>query len=125
MDSRSGGICDSPPGGTAVLVPHGLPARQVKPPAKEDDDALAAALTHYARWSGLTRLAPPSCAPGAGHGGGEEWTCQDWTHSSPRGVAICAKSKGNTAKAKTDTICRHHEVQPRKGGLGTPLQMTW
>ena len=50
LESRGGGIWDCPPGGTAVLVRQGLPARQVMPPAKEGEDSLATALWHSTRW---------------------------------------------------------------------------
>ena len=50
LESPGGGIWDSPPGGTAVLVRQGLPARQVIPPAKEGEHSLATAPWHSTRW---------------------------------------------------------------------------
>ena len=47
QDSRSGGVWDPPPGGTAVLVRSGWPARRAE---LKEGDALAQRLWHSGRW---------------------------------------------------------------------------
>ena len=50
LESRGGGIWECFPGGTAIRVQQGVPARQIVPPARERADPLAAALWHSTRW---------------------------------------------------------------------------